>query len=300
MTTTFSDEEIRTAFVEFDLDKNSYIGVGEIRKILEVIGEQATDEEIDEMIRMADTDGIGQVTFEGFYKLFRRDPLPAGADLPKSPAAATTSNNNNNLPGSLDSSSVPQLDLNNRLIHSMSAIPVKSTKALHDCLVEFSNQTPFRPSYIKRVYKKATDISTPEKKLSFEKFLDALEVDDSELLHTIFNHLDFDYNGFIDVKDLTINLSNHSTATRLEKLKFAFLLLDENSKNSLSSDQLFKLLRANLSYLPISELKMRVQDAIDLSGGDKSGNDRSMISYENFMMISKTNPSLLFPVALIS
>jgi Ca2+-binding EF-hand superfamily protein len=42
----FSDEEIRDAFLAFDLDKNNYVGAAEIRHILINIGERATDEEV--------------------------------------------------------------------------------------------------------------------------------------------------------------------------------------------------------------------------------------------------------------
>jgi len=41
------------------MDRNNYIGVAEIKFILEAIGEDVTDEEIDEMIRMLDVDGDG-------------------------------------------------------------------------------------------------------------------------------------------------------------------------------------------------------------------------------------------------
>ena len=59
---SFTDEEILEAFRAFDLDKNNFIGAAEIRHVLINIGENVTDEEVDEMIRMVDKDGDGQVT----------------------------------------------------------------------------------------------------------------------------------------------------------------------------------------------------------------------------------------------
>ena len=59
--TTFSDAEIEAAFRFIDLDKNGYIGAAEIRHILICMGEMITDEEVDMMINMVDSDGDGQV-----------------------------------------------------------------------------------------------------------------------------------------------------------------------------------------------------------------------------------------------
>ena len=76
-------EDLRQAFREFDLDKNgcaqpgskhpaperrvvhpsravarcSYVGAAEIAHVLKSLGEAATDDEVDEMILMADVDG---------------------------------------------------------------------------------------------------------------------------------------------------------------------------------------------------------------------------------------------------
>ena len=36
-----------------------YVGTAEIRFVMDALGEQVTDEEIDEMIRMVDLDGDG-------------------------------------------------------------------------------------------------------------------------------------------------------------------------------------------------------------------------------------------------
>jgi len=65
----FTDDEILEAFKAFDLDKNNFVGAAEIRHVLINIGEQVTDEEVDEMIRMVDTDGDGQVSWIEFYAM---------------------------------------------------------------------------------------------------------------------------------------------------------------------------------------------------------------------------------------
>lgn len=79
----FTDDEILEAFKAFDLDKNNYVGAAEIRHVLINIGEQVTDEEVDEMIRMVDTDGDGQVSFDEFYFMVtggKQPPLGFGTD----------------------------------------------------------------------------------------------------------------------------------------------------------------------------------------------------------------------------
>eukprot|EP00899_Mesostigma_viride_P013891 jgi/Mesvir1/22502/Mv18534-RA.1 len=57
------------AFHEFDLDKNGFIGASEIARTLASMGEVASEDEVDEMILMADLDGDGQVSHEEFMQL---------------------------------------------------------------------------------------------------------------------------------------------------------------------------------------------------------------------------------------
>lgn len=63
----FTDEEILEAFKTFDLDKNNYIGVLELKHLMINIGLNPLDEEIDEMIKMCDLNGNGQVGWDDFY-----------------------------------------------------------------------------------------------------------------------------------------------------------------------------------------------------------------------------------------
>eukprot|EP00347_Sterkiella_histriomuscorum_P010183 403377288 len=79
----FNDDEIKEAFFTFDMNGNGYIGVQEIRFVLDALGEDVTDEEIDEMVRMLDIDGDGQVNFKEFYKMASGQSLaPIGVALP--------------------------------------------------------------------------------------------------------------------------------------------------------------------------------------------------------------------------
>ena len=82
-TQPFTDSEIKDAFFTFDMTGNGFVGASEIRFVLDALGENVTDEEIDEMIRMIDLDGDGQVNYKEFYQMASGDGLaPLGIALP--------------------------------------------------------------------------------------------------------------------------------------------------------------------------------------------------------------------------
>ena len=53
----------------FDTDNSGKISAQELKKVMANLGENLTDEEIDEMIREADTDGDGEVDYDEFVKM---------------------------------------------------------------------------------------------------------------------------------------------------------------------------------------------------------------------------------------
>jgi len=75
----FSDEDIKSTFEEIDMDQNGFLSADEVRAVIDSIGEYATDEEIEEMIRMLDSEGRGQVSFEEFYQMATGQAFPSGA-----------------------------------------------------------------------------------------------------------------------------------------------------------------------------------------------------------------------------
>ena len=68
----FTEDAIQKAFTMFDLDKNGYIGVAELKHILIMMGEHVSDEEVDMMISMLDINGDGQVSFKVRCHHFRK------------------------------------------------------------------------------------------------------------------------------------------------------------------------------------------------------------------------------------
>ena len=49
----------------FDKDSDGYITASELRYVMGNLGEKLTDAEVDEMIKEADTDGDGQIDYDG-------------------------------------------------------------------------------------------------------------------------------------------------------------------------------------------------------------------------------------------
>lgn len=63
---SFTIAEIQEAFNTLDIHQTDYITADEVRFFLDILGEQATEAEIGEMINMLDIQGTGKVFFEEF------------------------------------------------------------------------------------------------------------------------------------------------------------------------------------------------------------------------------------------
>lgn len=65
------DEELRNAFDLFDKDGSGYISSAELKLAMNNFDENLTDDEIEEMIREADIDGDGEISYEEFADMLK-------------------------------------------------------------------------------------------------------------------------------------------------------------------------------------------------------------------------------------
>jgi len=64
-----SEEEMREAFKVFDKDGQGFLSAAELRHIMTNLGERLSKEELEEMIKEADTNKDGNINYASFVKL---------------------------------------------------------------------------------------------------------------------------------------------------------------------------------------------------------------------------------------
>lgn len=62
------EKELRDVFMVFDKDQSGTISAEELRTVMKVIGEKLTDQEIEDAIKLADTTGDGEVSYDEFIQ----------------------------------------------------------------------------------------------------------------------------------------------------------------------------------------------------------------------------------------
>uniref|UniRef100_A0A7S2LSI3 EF-hand domain-containing protein n=1 Tax=Zooxanthella nutricula TaxID=1333877 RepID=A0A7S2LSI3_9DINO len=304
----FSDEEIKQAFDTFDLDKNRFVGASEISHILQVIGEEVTDEEIDEMIRLCDTDGDGQVTFDEFYKLMTNPPPPPP---PPTKSKRTKMQQNKAAQYARQAAGVAEAVAAGEPTPGKSG--AKRTSPLEQQSAALREQTfrassvetlvkklsggiaKIKPSQIKKVYKRFQDIDVDGSgAIDYDEFIQALEMEDSTIARQMFRVFDMDGSGSIELKEFIVVLSRYTAAAQSEKLKFAFMMFDEDGSGFIERDELLDMLNSTfiVEGLSAEELEEKADSVFDYLGLPRDG----AISYEDFLKLSKAPQGFIYPI----
>lgn len=64
----FTFNNLRLHYRVFDKDGNGYISQDELRSAMEIMDESITEEQLNEIFKMADTDRDGKICYEGKFK----------------------------------------------------------------------------------------------------------------------------------------------------------------------------------------------------------------------------------------
>lgn len=310
----FSDPELEDAFQFLDLDGNLYLSAAELRHVLICMGELITDEEIDEMVRMVDADGDGQVSFDEFRRLaLHPDPASADFDLLVRGAAeeeeedddagqATGRAGDAGAAGSAamrsrkppPPPSAQGLDLSEANLTAMRAKDAQVKAERKKYLRIFVEENSLRLPDLQKAYERYKALPSASSSAGYVGFQDMCDVFGAEptgearQLYNVFVDADA---ARVPIKQLLLALSAFVGANRNQRINFCFFLFDEDRSGTIDESELREILRANHLASDATQVERKAQ--VILRQADKDGN--GLIDMEEFVVIAAKLPNILFP-----
>jgi len=305
-------QQVKDAFREFDLDKNGYVGAAEISHILQSIGEKVTDDEVDEMILMADQDGDGQISFEEFARLVQSFAGSINMHAPpvQAPAGMGLGGVGSGLGvGGVGGGAVggmgmgmgkpgmgkPGMELGKPGMPPMaptSAVmqPAGGGSPMED-MEAFQRMYGLDADALKKVYAKFKSVDADSSgQVDINEFCRVLRVERSQYVERLFSLFDGDRSGSIDLKEFVVGLCNVGSTARDDKVKFAFEIFDLDASGYIDKDELRKIVKAT-NMATEKQLDRKVKWL--MTQCDRDGDGR--ISFDEFVQLSKKFPNIVFP-----
>jgi Ca2+-binding EF-hand superfamily protein len=172
--------------------------------------------QVDEMIRMVDKNGDGQVAFDEFYRMVtggRNPPAGLGSAVRHSIIGKTDINikglQRNGGGGSFTN-----------VMQSPQSGPeiVKARKAKRKALDEFARDNYLKPESIKRAHRRFQALDKKKSGvMDYTEFCEVLQVEPSVQCEGLFKMYDYNRSGLIDTKELLIALANFTGAGKDDK-----------------------------------------------------------------------------------
>jgi serine/threonine-protein phosphatase 2B regulatory subunit len=222
------------------------------------------------MIRMVDKDGDGQVSFDEFYGMVTggRKPPPGLGGGGKAGA-----------PGATKAPPPPT---------GQSVVQQRTAKK--QALEEFAKDTGMRAETIKKAFKRFQTANKDKSgMIDYTEFCEILQVDPSPLGEKLFQLFDYDKSGQIDVREFLIALINFTGATKEDRLKFAFMVFDEDGNGVITNEELTRILKAN--HMASSNAEVARKAETIMSQADKDGD--GVITFDEFVIVSKKFPNIV-------
>lgn len=290
------EEQLKQVFDVLDLDKNEFVGADELRKILAMIGQNPHDGEIDNMIKMADPSGHGQVSFDNFVAMFtkpadhfsRMSGVIKTIKEPEVEVPEEEQGDDHRAPWETDE--MAALRLADRLV----TVPKDVKKII---LAEFADgKDAIQPSVLRDIYRKLQGMDEEGTgEIPYSDFIKGLEKADSRLMYNIYSMFDRTHKGTANIRDFVVGLSIFSSADTTAKLEFAFQLFDEDGSGSIDRNELIQLLIANFAVTgAVSNVELEARAQIIYKHVSLS--EDQPISKRFFLEVVRQNARLIAPV----
>lgn len=231
----YTEEEMHEAFDMLDLDRHGFIGPQDIRRVLDLCGEgDVIDAEVREMLRLVDSDARGKVDFDEFADQYIDPPaIFRNFDMHKREGAAAA--------GEIAvRSSTASSKTSEAFVTDLRGHAVK----------DIMGKRKLTPELIKQVYQRFVELDVDERGfVSFEDFCFILRRAENDTMRRAFNVFDTERIGEIDLRLFIVGLSMYTTSTTEEKLRFAFMMFDEEQREEVTYSDVAQLFKAIAPHL---------------------------------------------------
>ena len=279
----FTNDEIKSSFQILDLDKNGYLGAAEIRHVLICMGELVTDDEIDMMINMLDTNGDGQVSLDEFSSMVH-DPNPGREEFDISKKRETTSTSPSNVMVSNASKRNKEIHKRNRKRILLSQYVEKYKLTIDDILLLWRM---FEEEHTK-VVQTAQQV---KKRIDFNFYCKCLPVERTGETKVVFELFDKDGSGLVSIIEVILGLVNFlPLLTVKKKCKIVFDIVDGDRSGYLSLSELEEVLVGN-HMMSQSMIVKKAQTIMRVANTDNSGR----LSLQELIIVASKFPNLIFP-----
>jgi Ca2+-binding EF-hand superfamily protein len=264
------EQDLRRAFRDLDLDNDGLISYRDLRTFLEASGERPTDEEVNEMIQLADTGRDGAVHFNEFMDLFKSLTPEGAPNEVFEQAVRIMSTTQDARDTSISNEELLKL-LIGRLPGSIQGKPFISREYLKEVIFRWkTNRLPA---------------------LSLKDFTNVLKVPDNGISERGFKVITSQTNT-VDITTLILILGAFVGAPVDERIDFACRLLDEATAGFLNEQDVMKILSCNFIGVKadLKTRRERIMKNCDMNG---------LVSRKQLTALAKGDPALFFPPSRI-
>ena len=259
----FTENEIREAFDTLDIHKNNFITAAELKLFLEILGISASEEEVDEMIRMADNQGVGKVYFDEFLELGKGRLLsPIGLAYPPSIPLLEKKNLKINeyskdsinalfkqKTGTKRLSFIKEKEKDEKWVSKPKKnsnsqgfnIPQVRQERIKN-LKNFFDESNFNFTKLLEKYKEMAEKNKNANALDHNAFVDFFDFQDKRIAKNLFSTLQWHNNKYLDIREILINWVTLQNWSVVNKAFLAYYVIDIKEKGCIDFEEFMDII----------------------------------------------------------
>eukprot|EP00928_Gymnodinium_smaydae_P043678 TRINITY_DN29220_c0_g1_i1.p1 TRINITY_DN29220_c0_g1~~TRINITY_DN29220_c0_g1_i1.p1 ORF type:complete len:481 (-),score=98.01 TRINITY_DN29220_c0_g1_i1:9-1451(-) len=265
---SYVEDELIAAFEMIDLENHGFLHPNDLRRALELTNttKEPSEAEVSEMIRLCDLNGNGLVEMEEFIRFFSKPP-PLFRNYDLSRAVEGLNNFEDEEDGAPQEQGADGDDPDRAASGSSGTpAPAPLDRRVEAVATISEGRKKLTPKFIKRVYQTFIDIDKDDYGfVTYEAFCLVLAKVQSPAMRQAFDIFDVDGHGELDLRQFVVSLSMFTTSSPVDKIRFAFMMYDEDQQGSLMKSDLLELMKAMVPHILAEDRRKHVNRCFSLN-----------------------------------